>query len=59
MGGGGLEGVSRDDRLTSVPDGDTTGHSVRGVSLCTLPGFSKGITPSSGEAHPQVPQVHL
>ncbi|WVZ84892.1 hypothetical protein U9M48_031864 [Paspalum notatum var. saurae] len=33
MGGGGPEGISRDDRLTSIPDGDQTGHSVRGL-LC-------------------------
>ncbi|WVZ93446.1 hypothetical protein U9M48_039424 [Paspalum notatum var. saurae] len=30
-GGGGPEGISRDDRLTSVPDGDQAGHLVRAV----------------------------
>ncbi|WVZ89784.1 hypothetical protein U9M48_036147 [Paspalum notatum var. saurae] len=35
-GGGGPEGILRDDRLTSVPDEDQAGHSVRGLSLCAL-----------------------
>ncbi|WVZ57960.1 hypothetical protein U9M48_008286 [Paspalum notatum var. saurae] len=32
-GGGGPEGILRDDRLTSVPDGDQAGHSARGYRL--------------------------
>ncbi|WVZ58228.1 hypothetical protein U9M48_008516 [Paspalum notatum var. saurae] len=34
--GGGPEGILRDNRLTFVPDGDQTGHSVCGLPLCTF-----------------------
>ncbi|WVZ84551.1 hypothetical protein U9M48_031576 [Paspalum notatum var. saurae] len=32
-GGGGPEGILRDDQLTSVPDGDQARHSVRGLGF--------------------------
>ncbi|WVZ75809.1 hypothetical protein U9M48_023840, partial [Paspalum notatum var. saurae] len=48
-GGDGPEGILRVDWLTSVPDGDQTGHSVRGLPLCALPSFSHDISSSSGK----------
>ncbi|WVZ97184.1 hypothetical protein U9M48_042737 [Paspalum notatum var. saurae] len=35
--------ISRDDRLTSVPDGDQAGHSVRGLPLLQVEGVDNAL----------------
>ncbi|WVZ70561.1 hypothetical protein U9M48_019220, partial [Paspalum notatum var. saurae] len=50
----------RNDRLTSIPDIDQIGHSVRNLPLCALPAFPLNFSSSSGEAHFQfTPELGL
>ena len=55
---GGPEGVQKHDRLPPVPDGDPSGHSVRGLPLRAVPGFSAHLPQAGGETHLQVSEIH-
>jgi hypothetical protein len=46
------------DSLPPVPHGDTSGHSVHRVPLCTLLVFPMLFTLDSSSANLQVPQTH-